>query len=202
MRMNKEKLAKLQEDEKMVGRSHAVHNLIASIPGENSYRAGLVQTPWRVAKMYDEIFWGYEADAKAVLEDAMFDDIPSDDLVLVKDIQFYSMCEHHMMPFFGKVHIAYIPKEGKVVGISKLARVVEIFARRLQVQERLGHQIAETIQEVMDPLGVAVIISGEHTCMTMRGIQKPGTQTVTSCLKGVFKLDGKAREELYSALKV
>lgn len=202
MRMNKEKLAKLQEDEKMVGRAQAVHNLIASIPGENSYRAGLVQTPWRVAKMYDEIFWGYEADARAVLEDAMFDDIPSDDLVLVKDIQFYSMCEHHMMPFFGKVHIAYIPKEGKVVGISKLARIVEIFARRLQVQERLGHQIADTIQEVMDPLGVAVIISGEHTCMTMRGIQKPGTQTVTSCLKGVFKLDGKAREELYSALKV
>ena len=198
--MNKEKLAKLKEDTTMCSRAKSVESLIGTISGENPERAGIAQTPWRVAKMYDEIFWGYNADAKEVLEDAMFDDIPSDDLVIVKDIQFYSMCEHHMMPFFGKVHIAFIPKAGKVVGISKLARIVDIFARRLQVQERLGHQIAEVIEEVMDPLGVAVIISGEHTCMTMRGIQKPGTQTVTSCLKGVFKLDGKAREDLYDAL--
>lgn len=200
--MNKDKLIMLQSDDTMVARAEAVDTLIRTIPGESADRPGLVQTPWRVAKMYDEIFWGYKADAEEVLRDAMFDDIPSDDLVLVKDIQFYSMCEHHMMPFFGKVHIAYIPKEGNVVGISKLARIVEIYARRLQVQERLGHQIADVIQKVMDPLGVAVIISGEHTCMTMRGIQKPGTQTVTSCLKGVFKLDGKAREELYNALKL
>lgn len=200
--MNKDKLAKLQKDEVIVGRADAVHDLISSIPGEDPSRSGLVQTPWRVAKMYDEIFWGYKVDAGAILEDAMFDDIPSDDLVIVKDIQFYSMCEHHMMPFFGKVHIAYIPKAGKVVGISKLARIVDVFASRLQVQERLGHQIADVIQEVMDPLGIAVIISGEHTCMTMRGIQKPGTQTITSCLKGVFKLDGKAREELYNALRL
>lgn len=200
--MNKKKLEQLQMNETMVDRSDCVRSLIGSIEGENANRDGLLETPWRVAKMYDEIFWGYQADAKEILEDAMFDDIPSDDLVIVKDIQFYSMCEHHMMPFFGKVHIAYIPKAGKVVGISKLARIVDVFSRRLQVQERLGHQIADVIQEVMDPLGVAVIISGEHTCMTMRGIQKPGTQTITSCLKGAFKLDGKAREELYNALRI
>lgn len=200
--MNKIRKSVLLGNPAIAQRAECVSQLIHSIKGEDSGRVGLEDTPVRVAKMFSELYWGYNEDPKEVLEDAMFDDIPADDVVMVKDIQFYSMCEHHMMPFFGKVHVAYIPKEGRVVGISKIARVVEIIARRLQVQERLGQQVAEAIIETLDPLGVAVIISAEHTCMTARGIQKPGTLTNTACMRGVFREDSKAREEVYSLLKI
>lgn len=200
--MNKEKLARLKESDLMCGRSLAVDRLLNSIAGEDPTREGLIETPWRVAKMYDELFWGYSSDPKQTLKDAMFEDAASKDMVLVRDIQFTSMCEHHMMPFFGTISIAYIPQDGKIVGLSKLARIAEIFAKRLQVQERLGKQIADTIEEVMNPRGIAVIIKAEHTCMTARGVQKPGAQTITSCLRGSFFLDEKAREELVELMKL
>jgi GTP cyclohydrolase I len=200
--MNKDKKARLEADSVICGRADAVTELINSIPGEDATRGGLQDTPLRVAAMYDELFAGYKMDAKQILRDAMFEEKNSKNLVLVKDIQFYSMCEHHMMPFFGTVSIAYIPQDGVIVGLSKLARVVEVFARRLQVQERMGEQISEAIKEVMNPFGLAVIIKAEHTCMTARGIQKPGTQTITSKLDGVFFLDSKARMELMEMLKL
>lgn len=197
--MNKEKLAKLQANPIMRGRVEDVIGLLNSIPGENVSRPGLKETPWRVAKMYDELFWGYEVDGDTVLGEAVFEDIPTDDIVIVQDINVQSMCEHHMMPFFGKCHIAYIPSK-KVVGLSKLARIVDVYARRLQVQERLGRDILDCINRVMEPTACAVIIEAEHTCMTMRGIQKPGTITKTSTLSGAFKNSSEARFELLQLL--
>lgn len=197
--MNKNLLRELSEQPEMQKRASLVSLLLESI-NEDLEREGLIETPWRVAKMYDEIFWGYNVDAVEVLKEAIFYDENVTDLVLVKDIPVHSMCEHHIMPFFGKAHVAYIPQDGRVVGISKIARIVEIFSRRLQIQERLGKQIADTIEKVLNPRGIAVIISAEHTCMTMRGIQKPGTQTVTSCLRGSFFMDEKARNELFKLI--
>ena len=199
--MNPKKKERLLNNAKIVHRAETVKTLLETIPKEDAEREGLQDTPLRVAAMYDELFSGYNKNGKEVLQDAMFTDVNSKDLVMVKDIQFYSTCEHHMMPFFGTVTIAYVPQDGKIVGLSKLARLVEVYARRLQVQERLGQQIANDIEEVMNPRGVAVIIKAEHTCMTARGVQKPGTQTVTSCLRGSFFLDEKAREELVELLK-
>lgn len=199
--MNDKKKDRLLANEKMVNRAQHVKALIGTIPHENADRSGLVDTPLRVAAMYDELFSGYKQDGEQILNDAIFDDAECKDMVLLKGIQFYSMCEHHMMPFFGTVSIAYVPQDGKIVGLSKLARLVEVYARRLQVQERMGKQIADTIEKVMNPRGVAVIIKAEHTCMTARGVQKPGTQTITSCLRGNFFLDEKAREELVELLK-
>lgn len=198
--MNKDKKARLEQNQVIRSRAEAVEALIDSIPGEH-LREGLVDTPLRVAAMYDELYAGYQQDGKQILNDAMFEDGGSKDMVMVKDIQFYSMCEHHMMPFFGTVTVAYIPQDGKIVGLSKIARLVEVYARRLQVQERLGQQIADDIEAVMNPRGIAVIIKAEHTCMTARGVQKPGTQTITSCLRGSFFLDDKARGELVELLK-
>lgn len=199
--MNPDKMKKLQEDLTMQDRANSVKNLLSSIPGEDANREGLKETPWRVAKMYDELFCGYQQDAVQILNDAMFTDVGSQDLVIVKDIQFYSTCEHHMMPFFGTATVAYIPQDGKIVGLSKIARVVEVYARRLQVQERMGKQILDAIKEVMNPFGISVIIKAEHTCMTARGVQKPGTLTITSAMDGVFKLDDKARNELITLIK-
>jgi GTP cyclohydrolase I len=199
--MNADKKAKLEQDEIICQRADLVKELISSIPGENPNRGGLVETPLRVAAMYNELFSGYNEDAEQILRDAIFDDVNCKDLVLVRDIEFTSMCEHHIMPFFGTVSIAYVPQDGRVVGLSKLARIVETFARRLQVQERMGTQIADTIEKVMNPRGIAVIIKAEHTCMTARGIKKPGSKTITSCLRGNFFLDEKAREELVELLK-
>lgn len=200
--MNPNKKERLLKDTTIQTRANAVRTLLNTIPGEVAAREGLLETPLRVAAMYGELFAGYEMDGEQILRDAMFTDGGSKDLVLVKDITFSSMCEHHVMPFFGTIAIAYIPQDGKIVGLSKLARLVECFSKRLQVQERLGAQIADTLVEVMNPRAVAVIIKAEHTCMTVRGVQKPGTQTVTSCLRGSFFLDGKAREELYAAMKL
>lgn len=199
--MNPEKKERLLKDDLVHDRVIDVKALLDSIPGEDVERDGLKDTPLRVAAMYNELFAGYTQDPKQVLKDAMFVDAGKKSVVLVKDISFASTCEHHIMPFFGTVSIAYIPQDGKIVGISKLARLVDILSKRLQVQERLGQEILETIKEVMNPFGVAVIIKAEHTCMTVRGVQKPGTQTVTSALDGIFYLDEKARAELMSLLQ-
>ena len=152
--------------------------------GEDPKREGLVDTPRRVAGLYEEVLAGMDQDAKEHLSRQFT--VEGSDIVLEKDITFYSLCEHHLMPFFGKVHIAYIP-EGKVVGLSKLARTVEVYARRLQLQEQLTRQIADAIEENLSPKGVMVVIEAEHTCMTMRGVKKPGSQTVTTVTRGEFK---------------
>ena len=199
--MNSDKKLRLQQDKGIQERMTSMSNMLSSIPGEDVDRDGLRDTPLRVAAMYDELFKGYQQDPDQILKDAMFTSEGKKNLVLVKNIEFASTCEHHIMPFFGTISIAYIPQDGKIVGLSKLARIVDAYAKRLQVQERLGEQILECIKRVMNPFGVAVIIKAEHTCMTVRGVQKPGTQTVTSALDGVFYLDEKARAELLQLLQ-
>lgn len=160
-------------------RQAGVLNLLSSIPGEDIDREGLLETPKRVAKMYEELFAGYEMDYHKILS-KQFTVAGKPSTIEVKDINFYSMCEHHIMPFFGTIDIAYQPKVGgKVVGLSKLARLVECFARRLQIQERLGKQICDALVECLDPNMVQVKITAEHTCMTARGINKPGSKTTT-----------------------
>lgn len=178
-------------------RMAAVMHLLRSL-GEDLNREGLVDTPKRVAKMYDEIFAGYKMDPATVLG-TVFEEEGEHDLVLVKDIPFYSHCEHHMVPFFGVAHIAYIPDK-KVVGISKLARLVECFSRRLQIQERLTKQLAETVMKELLPKGVAVVVTAEHMCMTMRGVQKPGAKTTTSSMLGVFRNEASTRAEVLSLM--
>ncbi len=161
----------------------AVRLLLEGI-GEDCDREGLKETPDRVARMYEEIFAGMEQDAGEHLSKTFTAE--NNEMVMEKDISFYSTCEHHLMPFYGKVHIAYIP-DGRVVGISKLARTVEVFARRLQIQEKMTAQIADAIMENLKPRGVMVMIKAEHMCMTMRGVKKPGSQTVTMALRGEFE---------------
>ena len=152
--------------------------------GEDPLREGLIDTPDRVARMYEELCQGMEEDPREQLSKAFHAE--NNEMILEKDITFYSICEHHLMPFYGKAHIAYIP-DGKVVGISKLARTVEVYARRLQIQEKLTAEIADAIMEYVKPRGVMVQLSAEHMCMTMRGVKKPGSQTVTLVSRGVFK---------------
>lgn len=171
----------------------AVREILEAI-GENPDREGLKDTPKRIAKMYEEIFAGLNEDPGKHLE-IYFQDEKHEELVLVKDIPFYSMCEHHFAPFFGKAHVGYLPKNGKLTGLSKLARVVETVARRPQLQERLTATIAETIVEKLDPHGVIVVVEAEHMCMTMRGVKKSGSKTVTSAVRGLFNKDAKARAE-------
>lgn len=167
--------------------------------GENPDREGIKDTPSRVARMYGEIFAGMNEDAKAHLLRTF--EAEGSDMILEKDITFYSTCEHHLMPFFGKAHIAYIP-DGKVVGISKLARTVEVYARRPQLQEQLNTQIADAIMEYLSPKGVMVAIEAEHTCMTMRGVKKPGTRTVTVVSRGVFEKDKNLEDKFFQMLKL
>lgn len=189
-------------DSAMERRKMSAKMLLESIPGEDAEREGLQETPKRVAKMYEELFAGYEMDYHKILSKQFtVDGDPSE--ITVSDIQFYSMCEHHIMPFFGTIAISYMPKKGgKVVGLSKLARLVECFARRLQIQERLGKQICDALVECLDPEMVQVKITAEHTCMTARGINKPGskTTTITSyaaplCAGDTFDFDTAARQE-------
>ena len=161
--------------------------------GEDADREGLLKTPSRVAKAMGWLTRGYELDARTVIGDALFEE-DHENMVMVRDIEMYSMCEHHMLPFFGKVHVAYIP-DGRIVGLSKLPRVVEVFARRLQVQERLGEQIADALEEVLRPKGVGVVIEAVHLCMMMRGVEKQGSRTITSSLRGAFRDDAKTRSE-------
>jgi GTP cyclohydrolase IA len=177
----------------------AAFKMILEALGENPEREGLAQTPKRVARMYEEIFAGMNSDPKDFL-DVSFTEY-HDELVLVKDIPIYSMCEHHFLPFYGMAHIAYIPKGGKVVGISKLARVVETYARRPQLQERLTSQVADCIFETLKPMGVGVVIQAEHMCMTMRGVKKPGALTVTSAVRGIFETRPETRAELFALIQ-
>ena len=180
-------------------RQEAVKLLLDSIEGEDTTRDGLQDTPKRVAKMYDELFAGYTIDPKEILCTTFEAD--TQDMVLMKNIKFWSHCEHHMVPFFGTAHVAYIPNRKKrVVGLSKLVRTVEIFARRLQIQERMTTQIADALDNCLEPYGIAVVIEAEHMCMTMRGVESPGTTTVTSHVRGIFKEDDKARREFFSLI--
>lgn len=174
----------------------AVHSLLVAI-GEDPSREGLVATPRRVADMYDEIFGGMNQDAEAFLEVGFEED--HEELVLLRDIPFYSMCEHHLLPFHGFAHVAYVPR-GRVVGISKLARVVDCLARRPQVQERLTSQIADLVDRKLRPRGVAVVVQAEHLCMTMRGIKKPGSRVITSANRGLFRQNSTTRAEFLSLL--
>ena len=175
----------------------AVTMIIEAI-GEDPNREGLADTPRRIAEMYAEIFSGLEEDVAQHLEVVFTEE--HDEMVLVRDIPFYSMCEHHFLPFFGKAHVAYIPAGGRVTGLSKLARVVEGFARRPQMQERLTSQIADLLMGKLQPEGVAVVIEAEHLCMSMRGVKKPGSQTVTSAVRGRFRTDPRTRTETFSLI--
>ena len=163
----------------------AVRLLLEGI-GEDVNREGLLETPARVARMYEEIFGGFDEDAATHLAKTFHAE--NNEMVLEKDITFYSMCEHHLMPFYGKAHVAYVP-DGKVVGLSKLARTVEVFAKRPQIQEQLTAQIADALMEYLKPKGAVVMIEAEHMCMTMRGVKKPGSKTVTVVKRGVFEVD-------------
>ncbi|ALP36141.1 GTP cyclohydrolase I [Paenibacillus sp. IHB B 3084] len=171
---------------------------ILQLIGEDPKREGLLETPTRVARMYEEIFAGYEVDPRDALG-VTFDE-NHEELVIVKDIVYYSQCEHHMAPFFGKVHIGYVPS-GKIVGLSKLARLVEAVTRRLQVQERITAQIADILNEAVSAHGVMVVVEGEHLCMCSRGVKKPGSKTVTSAVRGTFRDDAAQRAEFLSLLK-
>ena len=162
--------------------------------GEDPDREGLQRTPERVAKSLAWLTRGYEMDVLQVVGAGLFDSEGASNMVMVRDIELYSLCEHHMLPFFGKAHIAYIPN-GKIVGLSKLPRVVEVFARRLQVQERLTEQIATALDEVLHPMGVGVVIEAYHLCMMMRGVEKQNTKTLTSAVRGLFRSDARTREE-------
>lgn len=174
------------------------YKAILDLLGEDSEREGLIKTPERVAKAMQFLTKGYHEDPMAILRSAIFKE-EYKQMVIVKDIELYSMCEHHMMPFYGKAHVAYIPN-GYITGLSKVARVVETFARRLQVQERLTVQIRDSIQEALNPLGVAVVIEAGHTCMQMRGIQKQNSVTTTSAFTGTFLSDHRTREEFLNLI--
>lgn len=175
----------------------AVREILLAI-GENPDREGLEETPRRVADMYEEIFSGLEEDPHRHLK--LFNETQNDEMVTVRDIPLYSVCEHHLVPFFGVAHIAYIPRNGRVIGLSKLARIVNCFARRPQLQERLTSQIADFLEKEIDPQGVAVIIEAEHLCMTMRGARAAGCRTQTSALRGRMKADARARSEALTLL--
>ncbi|RGH41811.1 GTP cyclohydrolase I FolE [Mediterraneibacter sp. gm002] len=166
--------------------------------GEDVTREGLVETPDRIARMYEEIYGGIEEDASEHLKKRFH--VDNDAMVLEKDITFYSTCEHHLLPFYGKAHIAYIPN-GEVVGLSKLARTVEVFARRLQLQEQLTGQIADALEKELNPKGVMVMIEAEHMCMTMRGIKKPGSQTVTIVKRGIFENNKELEDTFFRMLR-
>jgi len=171
-----------------------IEQLLAAL-GEDPAREGLERTPERVSRSLRFLTEGYRMDPQEILSGGVFaaHDV-SDEMIVVKDIEIYSLCEHHMLPFFGKAHIAYLPKQ-RIVGLSKLARLVDVFARRLQVQERMTIQIAEALVEALDPMGVGVIIEAAHLCMMMRGVQKQNSVTVTSCVRGRFKSDARTRAE-------
>ena len=167
--------------------------------GEDVNREGLLETPDRIARMYTEIFSGMDEDGEVPLSRVFT--VDSSEMVLEKDIVFYSMCEHHMMPFYGKAHVAYIP-DGKVVGLSKLARTVEIYAKRLQIQERMTGQIADAIMKYLTPKGVMVVLEAEHMCMTMRGVRKPGSKTVSIAVRGVFEENTELQNRFFQMLRM
>lgn len=166
--------------------------------GEKPEREGLLETPRRVAEAYEFLTAGYSMDIKEVMNDAVFNE-KYDEMVLVKNIDFYSLCEHHLLPFYGKVHVAYIP-DGKIIGLSKIPRIVEVFSRRLQVQERMTQQIADTLEEFLQPTGVAVVAEAFHMCMMMRGVEKQNSSATTSAVHGDFKEDARTRSEFLNLI--
>lgn len=174
--------------------------MILEAVGEDINREGLLDTPKRVAKMYEEMLSGINEDPRQFFETVFHEQ--HEEIVLVKDIPFYSMCEHHLVPFYGKAHIAYIPQNGRVAGLSKLGRCVESCARRPQLQERLTTMVAESIMDMLEPLGVYVIVEAEHMCMTMRGLKKPGSKTVTSVARGIYEEDAVKRQEVISFIQI
>ncbi len=179
---------------------NAVRDILEAI-GEDPDREGLIDTPDRVARMYEEIFSGLHEDPRDHLK-VVFQDEEHEELVIVKDIPFYSSCEHHIVPFYGKAHIAYLPKDGRLTGLSKLARLIETLAKRPQLQERITKDAADIIMEELSPHGVIVIIEAEHMCMTMRGVKKPGSKTITSAVRGIFEKDIPARAEAMSLINM
>ncbi len=185
--MNKKKIEK------------AIRILLEAV-GEDPDREGLKNTPKRVANFYEEVLAGTKEDPAKILN-VYYEKEEHEEIVLVKDIPLYSLCEHHLLPFVGKTHIAYIPRKSRLLGLSKLLRLVEILSRRLQLQERLTKQIADTLMQVVNPLGALVVIEAEHFCLTMRGVKKPGSQIITSAVRGVFLKDAKARAEALSLIK-
>jgi GTP cyclohydrolase I len=167
--------------------------------GEDPERSGLKETPERVARMYEEIFSGLETPTEELLK--AIEGETHDEMVLLKDIPFYSVCEHHMIPFIGRVHVAYIPSGGKIVGLSEIVKAVDVLAKRLQVQERLTTQLADLIMNKLKPKGAMVIVDAEHLCISMRGVKKPGTRTVTSAVRGIFRSKQSTRDELLELIK-
>ncbi len=196
--MRSRQLLTLPETRRVDPLGPLVEELITEL-GEDAKRSGLSRTPSRVARSLRFLTQGYGQNPEQILADALFE-ADHDEMVTVKEISFYSLCEHHLLPFFGRCHIAYIPK-GRIVGLSKLARLVEAFSRRLQVQERLTRQIADTLQKVLAPRGVAVVVEAEHLCMQMRGVQKQGSRVVTSSMLGAFRTRQETREEFMNLIR-
>ncbi len=173
--------------------------MILEAVGEDINREGLRGTPLRVAKMYEELFGGLKQDPRKHLQTCFVED-NHEEIVLVKNISFYSMCEHHLLPFYGKAHVAYLPSDGKIVGLSKLVRVIDTLSRRPQLQERLTSNVADIITEELKPKGVVVVVEAEHLCMSIRGIAKPGSVTVTSAVRGLFRRNASSRTEVFSLI--
>lgn len=175
----------------------AIREILSAI-GDDPDREGLKETPDRVARMYEEIYAGLHRDPREDVK--IFQEESHEEMVLVKDIPLYSVCEHHLLPFVGVAHVVYIPKKGKILGLSKVARIVDTIAKKPQLQERLTSQVADVVMEAISPLGVAVVVEAEHLCMTMRGIKKPGSKTVTSALRGSIKTDARTRSEVMALI--
>ena len=188
----------MNREDRLTKRRKAVESLLESI-GEDPSREGLQRTPQRVSQSFEELTQGMDQSLEDVVGHGVFQEDCSE-MVIVKDIEFYSLCEHHLLPFYGRVHVAYIP-DGRIIGLSKIPRIVDMFARRLQVQERMTAQIAEAIQEVLQPKGVGVVADAAHLCMMMRGVQKQNSSTMTSCLLGGFRSDPRTRSEFLDLVR-